>query len=223
MPRQAGRRSPLDPHRAATHGRHAGAVRLARPEVVAIGKVTDGRRVKPYMRGGFQVDIRLCCRTGCPFENEKCSGRHPSRPRSDGGRNGSEICCSTASPNPRRSCPRSQSSRFMDGYARANRQKHSGIAANETVLSRHLIPTLGGRAAIEAPPEGERGEARQHRAGGAERAAEDGRVVGPDRAASVLDPVQAARPELLHEQDDTGGSQQERDEDRTRSYVNPEM
>jgi integrase len=31
----------------------------------------------------------------------------------------------------------------MDGYARANRQKPSGIAAKETILNRHLIPTLG--------------------------------------------------------------------------------
>lgn len=36
-------------------------------------------------------------------------------------------------------------SRFMDGYARANRQKPSGIAAKETILRTHLIPTLGDR------------------------------------------------------------------------------
>jgi integrase len=33
--------------------------------------------------------------------------------------------------------------RFLDGYARANRQKPSGIAAKETVLNRHLLPLLG--------------------------------------------------------------------------------
>jgi integrase len=33
--------------------------------------------------------------------------------------------------------------RFMDGYARANRQKPSGIAAKETILKVHLIPLLG--------------------------------------------------------------------------------
>jgi integrase len=33
--------------------------------------------------------------------------------------------------------------RFMDGYARANRQKPSGIAAKETILNRHLIPVFG--------------------------------------------------------------------------------
>ena len=33
--------------------------------------------------------------------------------------------------------------RFVDGYARANRQKPSGIAAKETILDVHLIPQLG--------------------------------------------------------------------------------
>jgi hypothetical protein len=33
--------------------------------------------------------------------------------------------------------------RFLDGYARANRQKPSGIAAKETVLKVHLVPVLG--------------------------------------------------------------------------------
>jgi integrase len=33
----------------------------------------------------------------------------------------------------------------MDGHARANRQKPSGIAAKETILRVHLIPALGGK------------------------------------------------------------------------------
>jgi integrase len=33
--------------------------------------------------------------------------------------------------------------RFMDGHARANRQKPSGIAAKETILNVHLVPLLG--------------------------------------------------------------------------------
>ena len=33
--------------------------------------------------------------------------------------------------------------RFVDGYARANQQKPSGIAAKESVLRRHLNPALG--------------------------------------------------------------------------------
>jgi integrase len=33
--------------------------------------------------------------------------------------------------------------RFMDGYAKANRQKPSGIAAKQTILGVHLVPRLG--------------------------------------------------------------------------------
>src|SRR5262245_1309353 len=33
--------------------------------------------------------------------------------------------------------------RFVDGYARANRQKPSGIAAKEMILRVHLVPALG--------------------------------------------------------------------------------
>ena len=35
--------------------------------------------------------------------------------------------------------------RFLDGYARANRQKPSGIAAKETILNVHLVPQLGAK------------------------------------------------------------------------------
>src|SRR6185295_2763577 len=35
--------------------------------------------------------------------------------------------------------------RFLDGYARANRQKPSGVAAKETVCRVHLDPVLGTR------------------------------------------------------------------------------
>jgi integrase len=35
--------------------------------------------------------------------------------------------------------------RFIDGHARANRQKPGGIAQKETVLRVHLLPSLGGR------------------------------------------------------------------------------
>jgi len=35
--------------------------------------------------------------------------------------------------------------RFLDGHARANRQKPSEIAAKETILNVHLIPLLGSK------------------------------------------------------------------------------
>jgi len=35
--------------------------------------------------------------------------------------------------------------RFLDGYARANRQKPSGIAGKATILKVHLVPALGAK------------------------------------------------------------------------------
>ncbi len=35
--------------------------------------------------------------------------------------------------------------RFLDGYARANRHKPSGVAAKETILRVHLVPLIGNR------------------------------------------------------------------------------
>jgi Phage integrase, N-terminal SAM-like domain len=35
--------------------------------------------------------------------------------------------------------------RFIDGHARANRQKPSGIAATESILKWHLLPALGAK------------------------------------------------------------------------------
>lgn len=43
--------------------------------------------------------------------------------------------------------------RFLDGYARANRQKPSGIAAKETAFRVHLIPHLGTRRLDEITTE----------------------------------------------------------------------
>jgi integrase len=37
------------------------------------------------------------------------------------------------------------SERFLDGYARANRQKPSGIAGKATILNTHLVPILGAK------------------------------------------------------------------------------
>jgi integrase len=50
-------------------------------------------------------------------------------------------------PAPKREVPTLETfaPRFVDGHARANRHKPSGIAATESILKWHLIPTLGAR------------------------------------------------------------------------------
>ena len=96
--------------------------------------------------------------------------------------------------------------RFMDGHARANRQKPSGIAAKEMILRVHLLPAFGtpkarrdqerGRAAAQARAADESTEDGQQRAGRAERAAEEGGGVGRDRAHAVHDQAAAGAERL---------------------------
>jgi integrase len=50
-------------------------------------------------------------------------------------------------PQPKKEVPtlKEFAPRFIEGHARANRQKPSGIAAKETILNVHLVPLLGDR------------------------------------------------------------------------------
>ena len=104
--------------------------------------------VRPYRRGGWEVDIASVLPDGTHHREREAERPHrPSRPQRDGVRHeNASSSCSTASPQAdRRRCRHSTEfrSRFLDGYARANRQKPSGIAAKETILQVHLVPALG--------------------------------------------------------------------------------
>ena len=50
-------------------------------------------------------------------------------------------------PQPKKEVPTLETfaPRFVDGHARANRQKPSGIAAKETIIRVHLVPLLGSK------------------------------------------------------------------------------
>ena len=129
--------------------RRARSARLAAPEVHAIaGEVKPmSVTVRPYQNerwlgGGHHRPAAR--RVAASRAAAAVDGRR-SRRRNDGARTGSGICCCTARPNQRRRCPRLQefAPRFLDGHARANRQKPSGIAAKETILNVHLVPLLG--------------------------------------------------------------------------------
>ena len=114
------------------------------------------------------------------------------------------MCCSTVRPKPKRRCPtlKQFAPRFIDGHARANRQKPSGIAAKErTAPGVTCVPFARSQAAgcdhdrrrpAAESLDGDQGaEDRQQRPDGAERAAEEGRRVGRDRTDAVHDPAAA--------------------------------
>ena len=106
--------------------------------------------VRPYRRGGWEVDIQ------CPLARRVApagSGQGARRRRKSAALRWGEARERMLL---RTTCPQTSTTkevptlqefapRFLDGYARANRQKPSGIAAKETILRVHLCRCLGRR------------------------------------------------------------------------------
>jgi integrase len=105
-------------------------------------------KVRQYRRGGFEVDIRFEWADGTPFRERR---RAPVESRSAAKRWGEArerelIRRGRAVPPPEKKEVPTLSDfqkRFLDGYARANRQKASGIDSKESHLRIHLVPMLG--------------------------------------------------------------------------------
>jgi hypothetical protein len=107
-------------------------------------------KVRPYKRGGWEVDITLRLPDGSRHRERS---RAPIASKSAAQRWGSERerewFNELTHPRPE---PKSDKEvptlaefgpRFVDGHARANRLKPSGIAAQETILNIHLVASLG--------------------------------------------------------------------------------
>src|SRR5688572_11651393 len=105
--------------------------------------------VRPYRHGGWEVDLRVTL----PDESEhRLRLKAPLGSKSAAQRWGEErerhwyhklshpqlVKEPKDVPTLRQFAPR-----FVDGHARANRQKPSGIAAKEMILRVHLVPALG--------------------------------------------------------------------------------
>jgi integrase len=115
--------------------------------------------VRKYKRGGWEVDIRITLpddaehrqRRKAPVASKSAAQRWGedrertwyqtlAHPQPEPVEQAREANTKTEAPTLQEFAPR-----FVDGYARANRQKPSGIAAKETILKVHLIPQLGTR------------------------------------------------------------------------------
>ena len=108
--------------------------------------------IRPYRRGGWEVDIRLVL----PDDSEHRQRRKaPVSTRLAAQRWGEARERAwyhrLTHPQPKVEVPKEVLTletfwpRFLDGHARANRQKPSGIAAKESIGQVHLIPLLGTR------------------------------------------------------------------------------
>jgi len=104
-------------------------------------------KVRPYRRGGWEVDITVPLPDGSRRRERK---RVPASSRSAALRWGEmrerELVIRGVQKR-RKEVPTLEgfAERFLDGYARANRQKPSGIAGKATILNTHLKPILGAK------------------------------------------------------------------------------
>jgi len=109
--------------------------------------------IRPYRRGGWEVDIRVVTPDGtrefrvrkrAPVSSRSAAARWAERKSRE------RVLFERLMKPPQDNAPpkevptlREFTSRFLDGHARANRQKPSGIAAKEMILRVHLGPALG--------------------------------------------------------------------------------
>jgi len=105
--------------------------------------------VRPYRRGGWEVDIRVVLPDDTEHRERRRSPLGTKAATQRWGEDRERVWYHELThPQLRqKEVPtlKTFAPRFIDGHARANRQKPSGIAAKENILTIHLIPLLGAK------------------------------------------------------------------------------
>ena len=163
--------------------------------------------VRPYRRGGWEVDIQWRSWDGRRQRERKRVSGPKSAARRWGEERERELLVH-GPPEITKEVPTLNTfwPRFLDGYARANRQKPSGIAAKDTIVAHTSCSRCLGRggwmrsprghSAAQGAPAQQVGQDGQQRAHGAERAVEEGSRVGRHRTRAVHHPL-APDPEAV--------------------------
>lgn len=103
--------------------------------------------VRPYPRGGWHVDIQWLSPDGRRLrERRRVTVTSKTAAQRWGEARERELLIRGPVPEPK-NIPTLEAfaPRFIDGHAKANRQKPSGIAHKELVLRVHLVPVLGSK------------------------------------------------------------------------------
>jgi integrase len=105
---------------------------------------------RPYRKGGWEVDIRVVSPDGVRHIRERKRAPVSSRTAATRWAEGRERVLFERLMNPVQEIVPKEvptltqfATRFVDGHARANRQKPSSIAAKEMIIRVHLAPRLG--------------------------------------------------------------------------------
>src|SRR5438876_9780998 len=103
--------------------------------------------VRPYKRGGWQVDVMTRLPNGLRYRERRRLRITSKSAAIRWGQDRERHVLQHGPPQPKKEVPTLEefAPRFIDGHARANRQKPSGIVAKESILNVHLIPLLGSK------------------------------------------------------------------------------
>src|ERR1700704_4251146 len=101
--------------------------------------------LRPYRRGGWEVDITLRLPNGSQHRERRRASHFSKSAAQRWAQDRERHLLQHGPPAPRKEVPTLNefAPRFVDGHARANRHKPSGIAATESILRWHLLPALG--------------------------------------------------------------------------------
>src|SRR6266849_3937656 len=104
-------------------------------------------RLVPNGQGGWEVDVRLRLPNGSRHRERRVVSHSSKSAAQRWGQDRERHLLQHGPAQPKKEVPTLEefAPRFLDGHARANRQKPSGIAAKETILNVHLIPLLGSK------------------------------------------------------------------------------
>jgi integrase len=103
--------------------------------------------VRPYRRGGWEVDITIRLPNGTRWRERSKAPVSSRTAALRWGEDRERHVLQHGLPQPKKEVPTLEefAPRFLDGHARANRQKPSGIVSKESILHQHLIPLLGSK------------------------------------------------------------------------------
>jgi integrase len=101
--------------------------------------------VRKYKNGGWMVDVLTRLPDGSRYRERRRTTVTSKSAALRWGQERERHLLLHGRPQPKKEVPTLEEfkDRFLDGHARANRQKPSGIAAKELILRVHLIPILG--------------------------------------------------------------------------------
>ena len=101
--------------------------------------------LRPYRSGGWEVDITIRLPDGSQYRERKRASRFSKSAAQRWAQDRERYLLQHGPPAAHKevSTLEAFAPRFVDGHARANRHKPSGINSIESILRWHLIPTLG--------------------------------------------------------------------------------